>query len=363
MKFDFPKAVMPGLTRHPGCSDDPPNTWIAGQARNDRKISRRAAALAVCASFALCALAPAHAQTYPDKPVRLLHGFAAGGNADAIARIVATEMAKGLGQPLVVEPKPGAGGTLAANTVATAKADGHTLLLATGAHAISAALYDKLPYDAIKSFQPVSSLTSFPFLVVVNAASKYNSLQDVLRAARMRSGTVTFGSAGVGTGQHMTGELMAQHSGVAITHVPYRGESAAMTGLLGSEVDFVVVAPTTAVGHIRAGKLRAVAASGSARWPGLPEVPTVAEQGVPNFEVRSWTALLAPAGTPRPVIERLHAQVRTVLQDAAVRTRLEEATGGDVRASTPQEMQATMAADLKRWGQLVKEAKIQKADQ
>ncbi|HSV35054.1 MAG TPA: tripartite tricarboxylate transporter substrate binding protein [Ramlibacter sp.] len=319
-----------------------------------------AAALVVGASLALCTLAPAVAQTYPDRPVRVLHGFAAGGNADAVARIVATEMAKGLGQPLVVEPKPGAGGTLAANAVATAKADGHTLLLATGGHAISGVLYDKLPYDTAKSFQPVSALTSFPFLVVVNANSKYNALQDVLRAARMRTGTVNFGSAGVGTGQHMTGELMAQRAGVAITHVPYRGESAAMTALLGNEVDFVVVAPTTAVGHIKAGKLRAVAASGSVRWPGLPDVPTIAEQGVANFEVRSWTALLAPAGTPRPVIERLNAQVRAALQEGAVRTRLEEATGGDVRAGTPEEMQATISADLKRWALLVKEAKIQK---
>jgi len=325
-----------------------------------RKTHPLAAVLVVCASLVLCAFTPAHAQTYPDKPLRLLHGFAAGGNADAVARIVAVEMAKGLGQPLVVEPKPGAGGTLAANTVAKSTADGYTLLLATGGHAISGVLYDKLPYDTVKAFQPISSLTSFPFLVVVNASSNYNSLQDVLRAARMRSGTVNFGSAGVGTGQHMTGELLARRAGVLFTHVPYRGESAAMTALLGGEIDFVVVAPTTAVGHVKTGKLRAVANSGRTRWSGLPDVPTVAEQGVAEFEVRSWTALLAPAGTPRPVVERLNAQVRAALRENSVRTRLEEATGGDVRASTPQEMQATIAADLKRWGQLVKEAKIQK---
>jgi tripartite-type tricarboxylate transporter receptor subunit TctC len=321
---------------------------------------RCAAALAAGVGLLLCWAAPAHAQAYPDKPIRVLHGFAAGGNADTVARIVTTEMAKPLGQPLVVEPKPGAGGTLAADTVAKAKADGYTLLVATGGHAISAAMYDKLPYDTMKAFQPVSAISSFPFLVVVNANSKYNNLQDLLTAARDRPGTVNYGSAGIGTGQHMTGALLGRVAGVTMTHVPYRGESAAVTGLLGNEIDFIVVAPTTAVGQVKAGKLRAVANSGAWRWSGLRDVPTVAEQGVPKFEVRSWTALLAPAGTPKPVVDRLNAQVRAALRDPSVRGKLEEATGGEVSASTPDEMKATIAADLKRWAQLVKDAGIQK---
>lgn len=302
----------------------------------------------------------AGAQTYPDRPVRVLHGFAAGGNADVVARLVGAELAKGLGQPIVVEPKAGAGGTIAATTVAAAKPDGYNLLLATGGHAIAGVLYDKLPYDTAKSFQPVSALTSFPFLVVVNAASPYNNLGDLLKAARAKPNPMTFGSAGVGTGQHMTGELLANRAGAAFTHVPYRGESASVTALLGNEVDFVVIAPTTALPQVKAGKLRAVATSGSARWSGLPDVRTVAEQGVPNFEVHSWTALLAPAGTPQPVIDRLNAQVVTALQDATLRGKLAEATGGDVRASTPKELQTTIDNDLKRWAQLVKDAKIQK---
>lgn len=302
----------------------------------------------------------ASAQTYPERPVRVLHGFAAGGNADVVARLVATEMAKDLGQPLVVEPKPGAGGTIAAATVAMAKPDGYNLLLATGGHAIAGVLYDKLPYDTAKSFQPISALTSFPFLVVVNVASPHNNLGDLLKAAKAKPNPMTFGSAGIGTGQHMTGELLANRAGSAFTHVPYRGESASVTALLGNEVDFVVIAPTTALPQVKAGKLRALGTSGSARWSGLPDVPTVAEQGVPNFEVRSWTALLAPAGTPQPVIDRLNAQVTTALQDATLRNKLAEATGGDVHASTPKELQATIESDLKRWAQLVKDAKIQK---
>lgn len=312
------------------------------------------------AALLLGASAPAQADAYPDKPIRVLHGFAAGGNADTVARIVAAEMAKPLGQPLVVEPKPGAGGTLAADVVAKAKADGYTLLVATGGHAISAAMYDKLPYDTMKAFQPVSAISSFPFLVVVNANSKYNNLKDLLAAAREKPGTVNYGSAGIGTGQHMTGALLSRMAGVTMTHVPYRGESAAVTGLLGNEIDFIVVAPTTAVGQVKAGKLRAVANSGAWRWTGLRDVPTIAEQGVSKFEVRSWTALLAPAGTPKAVVDRLNAQVRAALRDPAVRTKLEDATGGDVNAGTPDEMKATIAADLKRWAQLVKDANIQK---
>ncbi len=312
------------------------------------------------AALALALPLIASAQAYPDRPVKVLHGFAAGGNADAVARLVGAEMAKGLGQPLVVEPKAGAGGTIAAATVASAKPDGYNLLLATGGHAIAGVLYDKLPYDTAKSFQPISALTSFPFLVVVNAASPHNSLGDLLKAAKARPNPMTFGSAGIGTGQHMTGELLANRAGAALTHVPYRGESASVTALLGNEVDFVVIAPTTALPQVKAGKLRALGTSGNARWSGLPEVPTVAEQGVPNFEVRSWTALLAPAGTPQPVIDRLNAQVTTALQDATLRSKLAEATGGDVHASTPKELQATIEGDLKRWAQLVKDAKIQK---
>lgn len=320
---------------------------------------RRACTTALSFGIALLPLL-ATAQTYPERTVRLMHGFAAGGNADAVARILATELSKSLGQQVMVEPKPGAGGTLAAGTVANAKADGYNLLLATGGHAIAGVMYDKLPYDTTKAFQAISPLTAFPFLVVVNANSPFNSLQDLMQSAKAKNKPLNFGSAGVGTGQHMTGELLAQRSAVPVTHVPYRGESASVTAILGNEVDFIVVAPTTAVPHIKAGKLRALATSGSTRWPGLPELKTVAEQGVAGYEVRSWTGLLAPAGTPKPVVDKLQAAVRVALQDEAVRSRLVEVTGGDVNAGTPQELQATIESDLKRWALLVKEAKIQK---
>ena len=326
----------------------------------DNDLTRRRASALAFALLGLAALPSAHAQAYPDRPVRLLHGFAPGGNADTVARIVATELARPLGQPFVVEPKPGAGGTLAADAVAKSKADGHTLLLATGGHAIAAALYDKLPYDTLKAFQPVSTLTSFPFLIVVGASGKYGSLQDLRSAERARAGQMNYGTAGIGTGQHMTGGLLVHRTGLAATHVPYRGDAGSVTALLGGEVDFIIAPPTAVVQHLRAGKLRAIAVTSASRLSSLPNVPTVAEQGVPNFEVRSWTALLAPAGTPRAAIDRLNAALRVVLGDEAVKRKLEEATGGDVRASTPEELSASIDADIRRWTQLVRDANIQK---
>lgn len=324
-------------------------------------MTRRQAGFAL-GSACLMGLSESQAQTpkYPERPLRVLHGFGAGGNADTVARILAAEMGKGLGQAVIVEPKPGAGGTIASGTVASAKPDGYTLLLATGGHAIAGALYDRLPYDTAKSFQAISAVTSFPFLIVAQAGGKFSNLQDLIKAAKSRNQDLTFGSAGVGTGQHLAGAWLAQQAGVNLTHVPYRGESASMTGLLSGEVDMVVVAPTTAVQHIKAGKLLALATTGLNRWSGMPELRTVAEQGVAQFEVRSWTGLLAPAGLPKPLLDRLQAEVRRALAEDSVRARLEEATGGEVRASTPADLQTTIQSDLKRWTQLVKDANIQK---
>ena len=316
--------------------------------------------LAASASLTWPGRAAAQAPTYPDRPVRVLQGFPAGGNADTVARILGGELARTLGQPFVVEAKPGAGGTIAADAVAKARADGLTLLVATGAHAIAPAMYGSLPYATEAAFQPVSAITTFPFLLVVNSASKYRSLQDVLNAAKAKAGMLNFGSAGQGTGQHMAGELLGRSANVSVTHVPYRGEAPAVTALLGNELDFAMVAPTAVAGHIKAGKLRALATTGNARWPAMPHLPTVAEQGVAGYDVHSWTALLAPAGTPRAVVDRLNAEVRAALRNDSVKARLEEATGGLAQASSPDELKAAISADIKRWSQLVVDAKLQK---
>jgi tripartite-type tricarboxylate transporter receptor subunit TctC len=313
-------------------------------------------------TFAAAALSAAcwpaaRAQAWPTRPIKVVQGFAAGGNADTIARVVGNEMARGLGQPLVVEAVAGAGGTLASGAVARAPADGHTLLLATGGHAVAGALYEKLPYKTVESFQMVSTITFFPFLVVTAPGAKFRSLADALAAAKAAPDSVPYGTAGVGSTHHLIGELLSKMAGVKLLHVPFRGDSASVTALLGGEIPLVVAPPTAVLGQLKAGKLRALAITGARRWPLMPEVPTVAEQGVAGFDVSSWAGWMLPAGTPQPIVERLHAETQKALQVDAVKARLEE-MGGEARGSTPAEMAAMVAAEVKKWTQVVAEARI-----
>ena len=302
---------------------------------------------------------PTWAQSYPERPIRILQGFAPGGNADAIARLVGGEMGKSLSQPFVVESQAGAGGTIAATTVARSKPDGYTLLLATGGHVVAGALYNTLPYQTVDSFEMVSTITYFPFLIVTQANSKLRSFKDVLAAAKSEPKSVSYGTAGIGSTHHLAGELLAKMAGVEMLHVPYRGDSKSLIALLAGDVPFIIAPPTAVLSNIKAGKLRALAATGPQRWPGLPEVPTVSEQGVAGYDVRSWAGLLAPAGTPRAVVDRLNADMLKALQIPAVKTRLED-IGGEVRGSTPEEMKAMVASELSRWVQVVADAKIPK---
>ena len=312
-----------------------------------------ASAFALAGSFATASFA----QSFPDRPIRLVQGFAPGGNADNIARVVGGEMAKGLGQPVVVEPSPGAGGTIAATKVANAPADGYTLLLATGGHAVAGALYKQLGYQTVDSFDMVSTITFFPFLLVTNADKGPRNLKALLDAAKSGSDGITFGSAGVGTTQHLTGELLSSMAKVKLVHVPYRGDTGALTALLGGEVQFVVAPATAALPHVQSGRLVAIAATGAQRWKGLPEVPTVAEQGVAGFDVQSWAGIIAPKGTPRPVIDRLNAEMQKALAVDDVRSRL-ETFGGDVRGGTPEEMKAMLSQQVDNWTKVVAAAEI-----
>ncbi|HET7834226.1 MAG TPA: tripartite tricarboxylate transporter substrate binding protein [Variovorax sp.] len=319
---------------------------------------KRRQLVAACAAAAAAWSTPrAFAQAYPERPIKIYQGFAPGGNADAIARAVGLEMGKTLGQPIVVEAQSGAGGTIAAATVARARPDGYTLLLATGGHAVAGALYNTLPYKSVADFEMISTVTYFPFLIVVNANSKVQGLAEVLAAARAAPGTVAYGTAGVGSTHHLAGELLAKMAGAPMLHVPYRGDAAALTALLGGDIPFIVAPPTAVMSNILAGKLRAIATTGPQRWPGLPNVPTVAEQGVPGYDVRSWAGLMAPAGTPRPIVERLQAETQRALQSAAVRQRLEE-MGGEARGSTPEEMKTMVSREVDKWTQVVADAKI-----
>jgi tripartite-type tricarboxylate transporter receptor subunit TctC len=329
---------------------------------NRTEFTRRTALKGMTLALAGAVLAPvarAVTQGYPQKPIRALQGFAVGGNADTIARVVGTEMSKTLGRSLVIEAVSGAGGTLASAAVARAPADGYTLLLATGGHAVAGAMHGKLPYDTVRSFQMVSTITYFPFMVVVSANSKFGSLADLLNAARDTQGAIAYGSAGIGTTHHLAGELLARQARLRLLHVPYRGDAASTTALLAGEVLFTI-APATAVdANIRAGRLRALAVTGPQRWLGMPEVPTVAEQGVAGYDVRSWAGWMLPAGAPPGVVERLNEATRQALLSPDVRGRLRQ-MGGEAQASTPQEMTQLVENELKKWTQVVNDAAIAK---
>ena len=321
---------------------------------------QRRTAIGLGVAAAAMAALPVWAQTgFPERPIKILQGFAPGGNADTIARLVGTEMGKSLGQSFVVEAVTGAGGNIAAERVARARPDGYTLLRATGGHAVAGAIYNKLSYRTVEDFEMVSTITYFPFLIVVPADSPFQSLGALLNEARSKPKAIGYGSAGIGTGHHLAGELLAKMARADLLHVPYRGDAASITAVLGGEVPCVIAPPTAVLPQIKAGKLRALAVTGPQRWPVLPDTPTVAEQGVAQYDVRSWAGVMAPAGTPRAIVNQLSEEVRKALQLPAVRARLEE-MGGDVRASTPEEMKAMVTSQLQRWVQLVAEANIAK---
>jgi tripartite-type tricarboxylate transporter receptor subunit TctC len=305
----------------------------------------------------LACAASALAQEYPSRPIKLMHGFAPGGNADTSARILAAELAKSMNVPVVVEPKPGAGGNIGADAVAKSAPDGYTLLLVTGGHAVVGPLYNSLPFRPLEDFEWISLATTFPFAFVVRTGGKYQTLPELIAGAKARPDNVTFGTPGIGATPHLVGEYFGSLVGAKFLHVPYKGDSAAITALLGGEIDFIITAPTAALPHIKAGKLKAVAVSGATRWKGLPDVPAAQESGAPGFDVKSWVALAAPAGTPRPIVLRLHAEMQKLLQVPDARGKL-EGMGGEVQGSTPEEMRARVAEEMQRWARVIREANI-----
>ena len=297
------------------------------------------------------------AQDYPSRPIRIIQGFAPGGNADSIARLLGQEMSRGLGQPVIVETKAGAGGNIAAEAVARAQADGYTLLLAVGGHTVSGALYQTLGYKSVESFEWISTATVFPFVLSVRSDSPQQTVADLLALARGKPDGVSYGSAGVGSTQHLTGALLASMSATQLLHVPYKGDAAALAALLAGDVNFVVAPGTATLPHVRGGRLKAIAVSGATRWPGLPEVPTVQEAGVQGFDVNSWAGLATTAGTPRAIVDRLHVEMNKALQVPEIRARL-ESFGGEVRGSTSEEMRARVASEVQRWAKVIAEARI-----
>lgn len=303
-------------------------------------------------------VAPARAQTYPTRPIRLLHGFAPGGAADTLSRIVAEDLQKRLGQPVIVEAKPGAGGNIAAEAVAKAPPDGYTLGLVTGAHAISAATYKSLSFDPVDSFEMISTVVYYALVIAVRADHPAKTLGELLAAAKAKPGSVSFGSVGFGSTHHLAGELLAADAGVELVHVPYRGDSQAITALLSGDVPMIVGTSVLLAPQIESGAVRALAVTSPTRSALLPNVPTVEEAGVRGYDVRTWAGLIAPRGTPPAVIATLNAAVQDTLKDPQIRARVETAVGGEVRGSTPAEMKELITREITKWNAVVERAKL-----
>lgn len=317
-----------------------------------------------CMVTALFALAPSitAAQTYPSRPIRLVHGFAAGGAADTLARIVSEGLSKRLGQPVIVEAKPGAGGNIAAAAVANATPDGYTLGLVTGAHAISGALYKTLAYHPTDSFEMVSTLVYYALVIAVRADYPAKTLPDLIALAKQKPNEISFGSVGFGSTHHLAGELLNTTAGIKMVHVPYRGDAPSVTALLGGEVPMVVGTTVLLAGQIESGAVRGLAVTSPTRTALLPNVPSVAEAGLEGYDVRTWAGLLAPKGTPADIVTKLNAEVGSMLGDPAVKKALETATGGEVRGSTPEDMRTLIRSEIAKWSKVIDEAKIPRVD-
>lgn len=295
---------------------------------------------------------------YPERPITLLVPFAPGGIADLSARAVAEQMTRTLGQPVVVDNKPSAGSIVASQAVATAKADGHTLLLMSNANAVSVGLFSKLPYDPLKDFAPVSTLGYFDLGLFVAGNSRFATLKNAVAFARANPGRFNVGTIAPGSTQHLSAKLFETVAGIDALVVPYKGSPAVLTALRAGEIDlaFEVLGPM--VPQVAAGVVRALAVSSDRRNPALPDVPTVQQAGVAGYNVASWNAIAAPAGTPAEVITLLNRAVRGAVAAPAVQDRLGRA-GMRVQGSSPAELQALLAGEIKRWGEVIRAAKIE----
>ena len=303
-----------------------------------------------------CAALAAHAQypQYPNKPIKLVVPFPAGGTTDIMARAVAADLQKAFGQAVIVDNKAGAGGNIGSDYVAKAAPDGYTLLMGTvGTHAINVTLYPKMPYDAVKDFVPVSLVSGVPNVLVAAPGFPVNSVKELIDAAKKSPDTVTFASSGSGTSIHLSGELFKQLAGVQMTHVPYKGSSAALPDVMSGQVNVMFDNAPSVMQHIRGGKLKAIAVTSSKRSPALPNVPTIAESGLSGYEATSWFGVLAPAGTPKDIVDKLSQAISRALQTPEMKERL-AGQGAEAVGNTSEQFAAHIKTEIEKWAKVVK---------
>ena len=314
--------------------------------------------MTVCAALCLLAVGGnAAAQRYPSKPIRLVVGFAPGGNVDITARLVAQKLTLALGEPVVVDNRGGAGGMIGADLVAKSTPDGYTLLVVSSSHMINAATVKNSPYDPVKDFSPISTLTYGPHFVSVNAAMPVSSVKELIALARAKPGTINFGSAGIGSLTHLEGEFFKSAAGIDIVHIPYKSTNLAFTDMLGGHVHLVFSSTVSTLPFVKTGKIKVIAVTGSNRLAAFPEIPTVAESGLSQFIVDSVAGLLAPAKTPRDIVNKLSAEAIKFLRTPEMHSAL-AAQGAEAGGSTPQEYSAKIGVEIARWKKVVANAGI-----
>jgi len=317
----------------------------------------RLIALVLCSVFVGAAGAQ---DAYPSRPLKFILPFPPGGGTDILGRLIAERLSASLGQPVVTENRGGAGGNVGAEAAAHSAPDGYTIVLVAPTIAISPSLYSKLNYDPVKDLAPVSLVATVPNVMITNPAVEAKNLQEFIALARSRPGAMNYGSGGAGTSNHLAGELFNIVTGAKLVHVPYKGVNLAMQGVLAGEIQLVFIGIPAALPHIKAGKLRALALVAPQRSPALPEVPTVAEAGLKDFEVTTWYGIMTPAGTPRPIVSRLNAELVKIMHTPDVKERL-AGMATDPRTSTPEEFAAYLKQEIAKWGDVVRKANL-KAD-
>lgn len=299
---------------------------------------------------------PAAAQSWPAKPIRFIVPFAAGGVTDVVARAVTPRLSEALGQPILIDNRGGAGGTLGTAIGARAAPDGYTFVTPAGSHVTTPSLYTKLDFDPVKDFEAVTKIADVPYLLVVPATSPIKSLADFIAAAKASPGTLTYGSAGNGSSNHLAGELLAGRIGAGLLHVPYKGSAPALVDVMSGQLAFMFDTVNTSTRFIQTGRLRAVGIGTAKRSSLIPEAPPIADT-LPGFEAVTWVGLLAPAGTPRAIVARMQSELASVVRSPEVRERF-SASGAEPVVNTPEQFGAYLAAEVKKWGQVVRQAKI-----
>ncbi len=311
-------------------------------------------ALLAAAAAALVACAPAFADNFPERPIKIIVPFGPGGFTDVVARIIQKDLGPAIGQPVIIENRPGAGSTIGTDAVAKSKPDGYTLVMISTTHVISPHLYKSIPYDPIRDFAPVMKIGEGPYVLVVHQSLGVNNVRELIAAAKKAPNTIDYASSGNGSSQHLVGALFATMAGAPINHVPYKGSNQAMQDLIGGQVKVSFVGMPNALPNLAGGKLKALAVTTRKRSSDLPDVPTLDEAGVKGYDATIWLGLLAPPGTPRDVVLKINAEMTRILSTSEAR-KLINSAGVDVATSTPEEFAALLQSELNRWGKVVKE--------